>query len=259
MAARKAKPVIAYKGFDKDLKCRDYQFAIGKTFKHEGKVEKCKSGFHACENPLDVFEYYDPGDSRFCIVELSGELSREVNGDSKIAAGQIKLTAELKIPELVTEAIEFVTALCKPADSRHATGYQSASSATGDQSASSATGYRSASSATGDRSASSATGEQSASSATGDRSASSATGYRSASSATGYQSASSVSGKGAVAMSIGYGSKSMADKGGAIVCVYRDENWNLIHIRASKVGDNGVKPNVFYTLNSNGDFVEAQP
>ncbi|WP_425477071.1 DUF7666 domain-containing protein, partial [Luteimonas cucumeris] len=140
MAARKAKPVLAYKGFDKNLQCRGYQFKVGKTYKHDGAVEKCKSGFHACDNPLDVFGYYGPGDSRFCVVELSGELSREDNGDSKVAAGQIKLTAELKIPELVTAAIKFVTDLCKPADSSHATGYQSASSATGYRSASSATG-----------------------------------------------------------------------------------------------------------------------
>ncbi|WP_425477072.1 hypothetical protein, partial [Luteimonas cucumeris] len=88
-------------------------------------------------------------------------------------------------------------------------------------------------------------------------SASSATGYQSASSATGDRSASSVSGIGAVAMSIGYTSSSSAGKGGAIVCVYRDDNWNLVHIRASKVGDNGIKPDTAYTLNAYGEFVEV--
>ena len=162
-----------------------------------------------------------------------------------------------------------------------ATGYQSASSATGDQSASSATDYQSASSATGDRSASSATGDRSASSATGYRSASSATGYRSASSATGdqsassatgYQSASSATGDRsaseitphndgkplhAVAAAFGEGSKARAPEGSAIVCVYRNDAGELIHIRASKIGDNGLLPNVWYTLNESGEFVTA--
>ncbi|MGE5512444.1 MAG: hypothetical protein ACM31O_14445, partial [Bacteroidota bacterium] len=128
------------------------------------------------------------------------------------------------------------------------TGDRSASSATGDWSASSATGYRSASSATGDRSASSATGDRSASSATGDRSASSATGNRSASSATG---------KNAVAMNIGFAGKARAGKGGAIVLCNHDDNYNIRHIRAAKVGENGIKPDVFYILNDAGEFEES--
>jgi hypothetical protein len=58
-------------------------------------------------------------------------------------------------------------------------------------------------------------------------------------------------------MSIGRLSKSKAGKGGAIVCVYRDDYWNLVHIRASKVGENGIEPDVYYTLNSAGEFVAA--
>jgi hypothetical protein len=213
-AAEVAPVVVAYKGFDKGLQCRDYQFEIGKAFVHDGPVKHCKSGFHACENPLDVFGYYGPGSSRFALVELSGELSRETDGDSKIAAGSITIKAELKIPELVSAAITWVASLCKAADSQHATGDQSASSATGDQSASSATG---------DQSASSATGE------------------------------------GSVAMSIGRSSSSSAAEGGAIVCVYRDANCSLVHIRASKVGENGIEPNIAYTLDSAGEFVAVSP
>ena len=230
--------IVAYKGFDSKMQCRGFQFEMVKTFTHDGEVKHCKSGFHACENPLDTFNYYAPGTSKFAVVKMSGAISRESDGDTKIASASITIDAELTIPTIVSKAIEWITALCKPENFQHATGDQSASSATSDQSASSATG---------DRSASSATGDQSASSATGDRSASSATGYRSASSATG---------ENAVAMNIGLFGKAKASKDGAIVLCAHDENGNLIHIRASKVGENGIYPDVFYTLNSEGEFVK---
>jgi hypothetical protein len=286
--------IVCYKGFDENLRCRDFQYEIGKTYKHEGAVECCASGFHSCEYPLDCFGYYEPGTSRYAIVEIGGAADKD-DGDTKICSAEITIKAEIQIPEIVTHAIAWVTALCKPADSKHSEGYRSASSATGDQSASSATGYRSASSATGyrsassatgdrsassatgDRSASSATGDQSASSATGDRSASSATGDQSASSATGDQSASSATGdqsasltlgnysksevpkpdSHSVAIGIGYQNKAKAAEGCALVLCYRDENYRIVHIRASKVGENGIKADTWYALDASGEFVEA--
>ncbi|WP_438357626.1 DUF7666 domain-containing protein, partial [Acinetobacter baumannii] len=188
-AANKAvETITSYKGFDKNLQCRGFQYEIGKTFEHKGKVEACGSGFHACEYPLDLFGYYAPGElNRFAVVEQSGDLSRG-DDDTKVASKSITIKAEVDIPFLVKAAIEYTTSRCEPikedspsfTDENRgqavATGYKSASSATGNWAASSATGDQSASSATGYKSASSATGDQSASSATGDQSASSATG-----------------------------------------------------------------------------------
>ncbi len=176
--------VITFKGFDQKLQCRGFQFEMGGTFEHEGEVEACATGFHACEYPLDCFGYYEPASSVYAVCEQSGDLSRH-DADSKIASRKISLKAAITIPGLIKAAIEYTTERCTKNKADHVKGNRSASSATGYRSASSATGYRSASSATGDRSASSATGYQSASSATGYRSASSATGYQSASSATG--------------------------------------------------------------------------
>src|SRR5574340_880288 len=250
------------------------QYEIGATYEHDGPVVRCAAGgFHSCEYPLNVFDYYAPANSRFAIVKAGGQIDRDKDGDTKIASGRITIEAELTMPQFITKAIEWITARCLPANAKHAegdqsassatgdqsassaTGYQSASSATGDQSASSATGDRSASSATGDQSASSATGDQSASSATGDRSASSATGDQSASSATVDQSASSATGDwsassasviAAVALNIGAYGKARAGEGGAIVLCNHDEDGNLRHIRASKVGENGIRPDIFY-------------
>lgn len=103
--------IVAYKGFDKDLKCRDFQYEVGKEYE-EPKAKACESGFHACEQPLDVFNYYHPKDgSRFCVVEQSGEISKE-NGDSKVASSKIKIGAEIGILGLVNAQIEYVKARC---------------------------------------------------------------------------------------------------------------------------------------------------
>jgi hypothetical protein len=250
--------IVCYKGFDENLRCRDFQYEIGKTYKHEGAVECCASGFHSCEYPLDCFGYYEPGTSRYAIVEIGGAADKD-DGDTKICSAEITIKAEIQVPEIITRAIAWVTALCKPADSKHSEGYQSASSATGDGSASSATGDRSASSATGYQSASSATGYRSASSATGDRSASSATGDRSASLTTGASSKSEVlkPDSQSVAIGIGYQNRAKAAEGCALVLCYRDENYRIVHIRASKVGENGIKADTWYALDASGEFVEA--
>jgi len=267
--------VTAFKGFDKDMKCRGFQFEVGKTYEHKGKVEACSSGFHACEYPLDVLGYYGPADgNKFAIVEQSGKFSR-YSDDTKVASSSITVKAEINLPGLITAAFEYVRQHCNPVNDQHSTGYSSASSSTGYSSASSSTGYSSASSSTGYRSASSSTGDSSASSSTGDRSASSSTGYSSASSSTGYRSASLSTGsystseikandgntlQHAVAIATGYQSKARSPIGSAIVCVYRNKEGHILHIKAAKVGEtiNGItiKPDVFYTLNESGDFTE---
>ena len=96
----------AYKGFDKDLKCRGFQYEIGKTYE-EPKAELCKARFHACEMPLDVLKYYPSATSRYCVVDLHG-VSDERADDSKVCAKEIKFGAEIGMPELVKAQIEYV-------------------------------------------------------------------------------------------------------------------------------------------------------
>ena len=189
----------AFKGFNKDLTCRGYQYEEGKEF-HTERAECCDTGFHACEYPLDCFGYYDPAHSVFHEVELSGEMDK--SGDNtKVCATDIKIGARLSIAGLVKMAIDFtMSKVNKEAGSDERHGF---ASATGDYGASSATGDYGASSATGNYGASSATGYKGASSATGDYGASSATGDYGASSATGYKGASSVSDPTGVAVAWG--------------------------------------------------------
>ena len=97
--------IKAYKAFNKDLTCRGFQYEVGKEYETDN-AKLCEEGFHACENPIDVFNYYPPADSRFCLVELSGKIDKE-SGDSKIAATKIKICEEISLAELINAAVEF--------------------------------------------------------------------------------------------------------------------------------------------------------
>ena len=270
------KEIIAYKGFDENLKCRDYQYVVGKTFEHDGAVKACKSGFHACEYPLDVFNYYPPLSSRFAVVKMHGETSKD-SDDTKIASAKITIETEIKLPEMINRAVDWIKNKINWSDDNTSntgdrsaatntgylsaatnTGYQSAATNTGYLSAATNTGYLSAATNTGNRSAATNTGNRSAATNTGYQSAATNTGDLSAATNTGYQSAAKVSGRGSIAIATGHNSKSKADNGGAIVCVYRDCNGNLMHIKASKVGENGIKANTWYTLNTDGEFIEVE-
>ncbi|EDS7006439.1 hypothetical protein A3R75_002750 [Salmonella enterica subsp. diarizonae] len=307
------KEIVTFKGFNKDLKCRDFQFEIGKTFHHDGKVEACGSGFHACECPFDVFSYYPPAESRYAETISFGVTDRKEEGDTKIASASITIKAELTLPQFIQRGIEWIwskidksleqqimtgnwSAATNTGDHSAATntgdlsaatntgdlsaatntgnwsaatntGYQSAATNTGNWSAATNTGDRSAATNTGDRSAATNTGYQSAATNTGYQSAATNTGYqsaatntgdRSAATNTGYQSAAEVSGSQSVAASLGIEGKARASEGGSIVLCYRDENGELIHIRASKVGENGIMPDTWYQLDEDGEFVECE-
>ena len=98
--------IIAYKGFDKDFKCRDFQYEVGKEYEHDGKVELCRSGFHFCEIPQGVFSYYAPGSgNRFAIVEAD-EVSDERESDSKRVAKKLKIKSEISVFEMCRIAVE---------------------------------------------------------------------------------------------------------------------------------------------------------
>lgn len=139
---KEEKSMRAFKGFNKDLTCRGYQYEEGKEF-HTERAECCDTGFHACEYPLDCFGYYDPAHSVFHEVELSGEMDK--SGDNtKVCATDIKIGARLSIAGLVKMAIDFtMSKVNKEAGSDERHGF---ASATGDYGASSATGYKGASS-----------------------------------------------------------------------------------------------------------------
>ena len=276
----------AYKGFNQKLQCtpdgKVYQYEIGRDYE-EPHADLCKNGFHACENPLDVFGYYPPADSRYCEVEL-GEVSDETSADSKRCAKRIHIGAEIGLTGIINAGVKFVMDKVDWSSTRTTnTGYRSAATNTGDQSAATNTGNRSAATNTGDQSAATNTGYQSAATNTGyqsaatntgnrsaatntgDQSAATNTGYQSAATNTGYQSAAtntgnrsaaSVCGEESIAVVTGYGGKASGAIGCWLVLTERDDSMHILGVQAVCVDGRTIKPDTYYKL-VNGKVVEA--
>ena len=105
--------IKSYKGFDKNLKCRDFQYEIGKEYEMDGKIRVCSRGFHACESPFEVFDYYSMIGSRFCEVEQDGNISKEDIG-TKICSSKIKIKAELKLADMINLGVEWLKEITSP-------------------------------------------------------------------------------------------------------------------------------------------------
>ena len=228
------KKIKGYKGFGKDLKCRGYQYEVGKNYEHNREVSCCKSGFHFCENPMDVLNYYNPADSRYCEVEGSGTIDKDTD-DTKVAVSKLHISEEIGLKGLIEAGVKFILDKVNWKDNKESnTGYQSAATNTGDKSAATNTGYQSAATNTGDKSAATNTG---------------------------YKSAATVNGKNSIAIVTGYDSKAKGTLGCWIVLTERGE-WNgngypIKEVKAFKVDGEIVKADTFYKL-IDGEAVEVE-
>ena len=224
--------IKTYKGFDKDLKCRGFQYEIGKEYEEE-KASACSCGFHACEMPIEVFGYYAPAESRYCEVEQDGELSRH-GDDTKVASTKIKIGAEIGIAGIVKAQFEYVKERANDSNEHHSTG---------------------------DWSANSATGSRSANSATGDGSANSATGYGSANISTGVACSNAGMGEHNISAAWGKDSKCKGSVGSFLV-LSEWGNWDgdkypFIGAKMVKVDGKKIKADTWYTL-KNGKVIKAE-
>ena len=249
--------MIVYKGTDKEMKCRDFQFELGKEYVEE-EAKLCYKGFHGCEYPLDVFAHYAPADSRFFVADLDGVTDEEAEDDSKRVGTKIKLRAEIGIAGVVKAAVEYIKE--KAESSKNQTGDCSAATNTGNYSAATNTGNYSAATNTGNYSAATNTGNYSAATNTGYRSAATNTGNYSAATNTGDCSAATVDGKESIAIVTGVDSNASGALGCWLVLTDRG-GWNgdtfpIKEVRAVKVDGETIKPGVFYKL-ENGEVVEA--
>ena len=210
-----------YKATDKGMKCRGFQYELGKTAEVEGDIKLCENGLHACEMPLDVLGYYAPGDgSRYFEAELEDVSDEKRVDDTKRVGKKLTLSAEIGLPGLVKAQVEYVKAQCDF-----------------------------------DNAIKKANAEKKKS-ATGERGAASATGWSGAASATGWSGAASATGKYCVAMTTGLFGRVMGDIGNAIVCVERRDNGEIASILAGIVDGETLKPGVWYTV-KNGQWAEV--
>lgn len=211
----------AYKGFNRNLQCdptgkNPYQYEIGKEYEEE-KASVCDSGFHACKNALDVLNYYGPGDSRYCEVDLDGDVSKPIAEDTKIAASKIKIGMEIGIKGIIEAGIRFIFDRAEKEDEAHAatTGYEAHAATTGNWAHAATMGYRAHAATTGNA------------------------------------TCASVSGQNSIAASLGANSAVKGETGSWLVCAewQLDENESLtvVGVVSAKVDGKTILPDVWYT------------
>ena len=227
----------AYKGFDKYLKCREFQYEVGKEYE-EGSAKLCKKGFHACENPLDTFRYYGPTDSRYCEVDVDDNGER--NGDdSKVCGKHIKIGAEIGLKGVINAGVRFVFDKCESATEENASGWSGNAAASG---------WR------GNAAASGESGNAAASGVSGNAAAS---GWSGTAAVTGRYGKASAIGNQCVAVAWGQDSLARGSVGNWLLVSERDDDGNIIDAKIVRVDGEAVKENTWYTL-QNGEISEVE-
>ena len=262
----------ACKGFDKDMKCRGFQYESGKEYEW-GEAKLCHSGSHACENPLDTFRYYRPGESRYCEVELedNGERSGD---DTKVCGKKIRIGAEIGVKGVVNAGVRFIFDKCENATENHASGESGNAAASGESGNAAASGWRgnaAASGESGNAAASgglgnaaasgglgnaAASGESGNAAASGWRGNAAASGERGTAVATGEQGSSAANGEQCLAVAWGKDSRAKGRLGTWLVMTEYGEDGTIREAKLVKVDGVTVREATWYTL-KNGEMVEA--
>ena len=227
----------AYKGFDKDMKCRGFQYEVGKEYE-EGSASLCDRGFHACENPLDTLRYYRPGDSRYCEVEIEDNGERN-SDDSKVCGKHIKIGAEIGLKGVINAGVRFVFDKCESATEENASGERGNAAASGWSGNAAASGWRGNAAASGESGNAAASGVSGSATVTGR-----------------YGKASAI-GKQCVAVAWGQDSLARGSVGNWLVVSERDDDGNIIDAKIVRVDGEAVKENTWYTL-QNGEISEVE-
>ena len=278
-----------YKGFDKNLKCRDFQYEIGKTYT-EDKAELCNAGFHACEHPLDCMNYYGPGESRYCEVDLD-EVTDEHRDDSKRVGKKITVQGEIGIAGLVKAAVNIGIEEAKSkttgnwahaattghgahaattGDGAHAattghwahaatTGHGAHAATNGHGAHAATTGNCAHAATTGDWAHAATTGHWAHAATTGDGAHAATNGNWAHAATTGHGAHAEVSGKESIASALGIEGKAKGALGCWIVCAEwenKNTGWHIKCVKAAAVDGDKIKADTWYML-KDGEFVEA--
>ena len=225
----------ACKGFDKNLRCRGFQYEVGGEYTEE-TAELCNRGPHACENPLDTLRYYRPGDSRYCEVEIEDNGQRS-SYDSKVCGKHIKIGAEIGLKGVINAGVRFVFDKCESATEENASGWRGNADASGDSGNAAASGWRGNAAASGRSGNAAASGERGTAVATGEQGSSSANGEQ--------------------CLAVAWGKDSRAKgKLGTWLVVTEYDSGMILNAKLVQVDGLTVKEETWYTL-KNGEMVEA--
>ena len=243
----------ACKGFDKNLRCRGFQYEVGGEYTEE-TAELCNRGPHACENPLDTLRYYRPGDSRYCEVEIEDNGQRS-SYDSKVCGKHIKIGAEIGLKGVINAGVRFVFDKCESATEENASGWRGNADASGDSGNAAASGWRGNAAASGDLGNAAASGERGNAAASGRSGNAAASGERGTAVATGEQGSSSANGEQCLAVAWGKDSRAKGKLGTWLVVTEYDSGM-ILNAKLVQVDGLTVKEETWYTL-KNGEMVEA--
>ena len=191
--AKRRNLLKAIKGFDKRLRCRGFQYEVGKEYQ-EPVAELCLKGFHACENPLDTFRYYPPTDSRYCEVEIDDNGQRN-SENSKVCGEKIKIVSEIGLDGVIKAGAQFIFELCKGSAEDHASGVSGNAAASGWSGNAAASGWSGNAAASGWSGNAAASGERGNAAASGWRGNAAASGERGTAAASGWSGNAAASGE----------------------------------------------------------------
>ena len=217
----------ACKGFDKNLRCRGFQYEVGGEYTEE-TAELCNRGPHACENPLDTLRYYRPGDSRYCEVEIEDNGQRS-SYDSKVCGKHIKIGAEIGLKGVINAGVRFVFDKCESATEENASGNLGNAAASG---------------------------ERGNAAASGNLGNAAASGWSGTAVVTGFAGRATALGEQCLAVAWGEDSLARGTVGNWIVVSERDDDGNIIDVKIAKVDGDTVKADTWYKL-VNGEIMEA--
>jgi hypothetical protein len=236
-----AAPIISFKGFDKDFACRGFQFEVGKTYTTTGKIVACKNGFHACENPFDVWSYYPFGKGRYALVEQSGSLARHAD-DSKVASAKITIKAELTLPDFIRHAVAWVVDYTKGKDDNPG-GYHAHIGSSGDYAHIGSSGYRALIGSSGDHAHIGSGGYHARIGSSGD--------YAHIGSSGDYADIATTGRDAVVACARPVTCVTLGPNGCASVPWHDGKRWR---IAVAYAGENGIEAGIAYTVNNRGEF-----
>ena len=246
--------IIAYKGFDKDFKCRGYQYEVGKTYEMDGNIACCNRGFHACESPMEVFDYYDMLNSRFAEVEQSGKIDKEA-ASTKTCSSRIKIKAELKLADIINFGVEWLKEITSPSKIE-----ANNTSNDGDYAKIGSSGDSAQIGSSGDSAKIGSSGYYAKIGSSGDYAKIGSSGNSAQIGSSGYSAQIDSSGQNSVIMCAGHNSKAKAAIGSWITLAEWKrigDAWKPVCVKTEQVDGKRIKADTYYRL-IDGEFEEVE-